>query len=133
MPAYAQRHLTVVILLASVAACGSSPLQISAIQLGRTLNADQSVAEFDTVFSPKEPIHLSVLTTGGGSGTIGVRWMYRGSLIGESTKSVANRDFAATNFPLQTTGGFPPGEYSAEVFLDGKPVGTKTFKVQVGR
>ena len=26
--------------------------------------------------------------------------------------------------------GFPPGEYSVEVFLDGTSVGTKTFKVQ---
>jgi hypothetical protein len=52
--------------------------------------------------------------------------------VGESQKRVANRDFAATNFPLRSAGGFPPGQYSVEVFLDGKSVGTKPFKVQTG-
>ena len=124
-------RLTTVILSACVAACGTRPLQITTIQLGRSLNADQSVSEFTTIFAPHDTVHLSVLTTGGGSGTLSVRWTYRGTLIGESDKRLADRDFAATNFPLRSAGGFPPGDYSAEVFLDGKPVGTKTFKVQV--
>lgn len=122
-------RLTIVMLSACVAACGSRPLQITTIQLGRSLNADQSVSEFTTIFAPRDTIHLSVLTTGGGSGTLSVRWTYRGTLIGDSQKRVADRDFAATNFPLRSAGGFPPGDYNAEVFLDGKAVGTKTFKV----
>ena len=117
-------------LCASVAACGSRPLQITTIQLGRTLNADHSVAEFTTVFAPHDTIHLSVLTAGGGSGTISVRWTYGQHVVGESEKRVAGQDFAATNFPLKSVAGFPPGEYSVEVFLDGTSVGTKTFKVQ---
>ena len=125
-------HLTAMMLLASVAACGSRPLNITTIQLGRTLNADHSVAEFTTIFSPHDTVHLSVLTAGGGSGTISVRWTFGGNLVGESKQRVANQDFAATNFPLRSAAGFPPGQYSVEVFLDGAPVGTKTFKVQVG-
>jgi hypothetical protein len=123
--------LTTVILSACVAACGSRPLHITTIQLGRSLNADHSVSEFTTIFAPHDTVHLSVLTTGGGSGTLSVRWTYGGSLVGESQKRVADRDFAATNFPLRSAGGFPPGQYSAEVFLDGRSVGTRTFKVQV--
>lgn len=124
-------HLTTVILSAFVAGCGSRPLQITTIQLGRSLNPDQSVSEFTTIFAPHDTVHLSVLTSGGGSGTISVRWTYGGNLVGESTKRVADRDFAATSFPLRSAGGFPPGQYSVEVFLDGKSVGTRTFKVQV--
>lgn len=124
-------HLTTVILCACAAACGSRPLQITAIQLGRSLNADHSVAKFTTVFTPNDTVYLSVLTTGGGSGTLGVRWTYGEKVIGDSTKRVANRDFAATDFPLRSAGGFPPGQYSVEVFLDGKSVGTKTFKVEL--
>jgi hypothetical protein len=120
-------------LVASVAACGSRPLQITAIQLGRSLNPDQSVADFTTVFSPHDTVHLSVLTSGGGTGTIRVRWTYRDRVIGESEKRVANRDFAATEFPLRSGGEFPPGDYKAEVFVDGQSVGTRTFKVQVSR
>jgi hypothetical protein len=124
-------HLTAVILCACLAACGSRPLNITTIQLGRTLNADQSVAEFTTIFAPHDTVHLSVLTSGGGSGTISVRWTYGSSLVGESQKQVADRDFAATEFPLHSAGGFPPGQYSVEIFLDGKSVGTRPFKVQV--
>jgi hypothetical protein len=123
-------HLTTVILCASVAACGSRPLQITAIQLGRSLNADHSVAEFTTVFAPHDTVYLSVLTTSSGSGTISVRWAAGGNVIGEAKKPVADPGVAATEFPLQSAGGFAPGQYSAEVFLDGKSVGTKTFKVQ---
>jgi len=124
-------HLATMVLCVCVAACGSPPLQITTIQLGRSLNADQSVSSFTTIFTPQDTVHLSVLTTGGGSGTLGVRWKYGEKVVGESEKRVANRDFAATDFPLRSAGGFPPGEYSVEVFLDGKSVGTRTFKVQV--
>ena len=125
--------LATMILCTSVAACGSRPLQIASIQLGRSLNPDRSVAEFTTVFAPNDSVYVSVLTTGGGSGTIRVRWMYGGKVLGEPEKRVADRDLAATDFPLQSAGGFPPGHYSAEVFLEGTSVGTKTFRVEQSR
>jgi hypothetical protein len=121
------------ILCTCIAACGSRPLSITAIQLGRSLNPDRSVAEFDTVFAAGDTIYVSVLTAGGGSGTIAVRWTYRGKVIGEPTKRVEGKDFAATDFPLQSAGGFPFGSYEAEILLDGKSVGTKTFRVEPGR
>src|SRR5215207_4244288 len=117
-------HLTTVILCTCVAVCGSRPLHITAIQLGRSLNADHSVAEFTTIFDPQDTVYLSVLTAGGGSGTISVRWTFGGKVMGEPKKRVANQDVAATEFTLQSAAGFPPGQYTAEIFLDGKPVGT---------
>ena len=75
-------RLTTVILCTCVAACGSRSLQITAIQLGRSLNADRSVAEFTTIFDPQDTVYLSVLTAGGGSGTIkctlDIRWKSHG-------------------------------------------------------
>ena len=126
-------RLATAILCTWVAACGSRSLQITAIQLGRSLNSDHSVAEFTTVFTPKDTVYLSVLTRGGGSGTISVRWTYGGKIVAEPKKSVADRDVAATEFPLQSAGGFPVGPYTAEIFLDGQSVGTKTFRVQESR
>ena len=117
-------RLTTVILCTCVAACGSRSLQITAIQLGRSLNADHSVAEFTTIFEPQDTVYLSVLTAGGGSGTISVRWTFGGKVMDEPKKRVANQDVAATEFTLKSAAGFPPGQYSAEIFVDGKPVGT---------
>jgi hypothetical protein len=126
--------LTAAIQLACLAGCrNDETLQISALQLGRSLNPDNSVASFTTVFAPTETVYLSVLTVGAGSGTLGVHWTYRGQVIGEPEKRVSLRMAGATEFQLQSAVGFPPGDYSAEVFLNGHSAGTRTFRVEVPR
>ena len=127
-------RLTLVILFACLAGCGSGhPLQVTRIQLGRSLKPDNTVASFTTVFAPTDTIHLTAFTTGVGSGTISVRWMYGSRVIGEPKKQVTSRIDAATEFHLESAGGFPPGDYTAEVFLDGHSAGTRTFKVEIKR
>jgi hypothetical protein len=126
--------LTVLILFACLAGCGSGhPLQVTRIQLGRSLNPDNTVASFTTVFAPTDTVHLTAFTTGVGSATIRVRWMYGGQIIGEPEKQVSYRIDAATEFPLQSAGGFPAGDYTAEVFLNGHSAGTRTFRVETPR
>ena len=126
--------LTVMMMCACLTRCGSGqPLRVSTIQLGRSLNPDNTVASFTTVFTPMETVYLSVVTTGVGSGTLSVRWTYGGRVVEEATKKVSYRDLAATDFSLKSVAGFPPGEYSVEVFLDGQPAGTRAFRVEAGR
>lgn len=122
-------RLAVLILLTSIAGCGSS-LRVTSLQLGRSLNADSTVANHTTRFAPGDTIYVSVVTAGVGSGTIGVRWTYEGRVMGEPTKEVSYRDVAATEFHLQSVGGFPPGDYTVEAFLNGQSVGTRTFRVE---
>jgi hypothetical protein len=124
--------LRTVILLTCLAGC-SSHLRVSGIQLGRSLNADNSIANPTTSFGPRDTIYMSVSTAGVGSGTISVRWIYGGRVVEEATKKVSYRDLAATDFSLKSVAGFPPGEYSVEVFLDGQPAGTRAFRVDAGR
>ena len=119
---------------ACLSACGGSEaLRVTSIQLGRSLNADSTVAGHTTTFGPGDTVYLSVLTEGLGSGTIKVRWLYRGHVMGEPTREVSYKDSAATEFHLQSAGGFPPGEYTAEVFLDGQSVGSREFRVEKKR
>jgi hypothetical protein len=126
--------LPFILLFACLPACGSGqPLHVAQIQLGRSLNADHTVSKFTTTFMPDETICLSVLTGGVGSGTISVRWTYAGRVIDEPKKEVSYRIDAATEFRLQSPAGFPPGDYSAEVFLNGQSAGTRTFSVQKQR
>lgn len=119
-------HLLLAILAACLTGCGSN-LSVTTIQLGRSLNADNTVAHQTTRFGPEETVYVSVVTAGTGSGVIGVRWTYAGRVVGEPTKPV--RGAAATEFHLQNAGGFPPGDYTVEAFLDGQSVGTKAFRV----
>ena len=122
--------LAVLIAVGGLSGCGSQQLRVTAIQLGRSLSADHSIADPTNIFGPRDNIYLSVLTAGGGSGTISVRWTYAGHVVDEPKQEVSYRGVAATDFRLQSAARFPPGQYSAEVFLNGQSAGTKTFRVE---
>jgi len=122
----------VLLLLLPLAAC-ESHLRVTGIELGRSVNADSSISNPTTTFSPRDTVYLSVSTAGVGSAVISVKWMYGERLVDEPKKKVSYRDLASTDFSLQSLSGFPPGDYRAEVFVDGQPVGTKTFRVDPKR
>ena len=126
--------LAVALLFVCLAGCGSrEELRVTSIQLGRSLNADGTVAGHTTTFGPGDDVYVSVLTAGAGSGTIRVRWTYRGRPLAEPSKQVSYRDIAATDFRLESAGGFPLGEYMVEAFLNGQPAGTREFRVEKRR
>jgi hypothetical protein len=111
------------------AACSDAPLALANIQTGRALNPDRSIASITTLFKPSETVYVSVQTTGSAPGQIGVKWMYQGRVIDEPVKRVDYDGPDSTEFHLQNSGGFPEGDYSVEILIDGKTVGTRTFKV----
>jgi hypothetical protein len=114
----------------AAAACGpTGPLKVSNIQVGRSLNSDNSVGNHTTQFRPDDTMYVAILTDGPGRGTLGVRWRYAGRLVSEENKAVSYRGGAATEFHIQNSGGFPAGDYAAEVLLDGELFDTRTFRV----
>ncbi len=122
--------LVALVLACTVSGCGlGESLHVTSLQLGRSLNTDGTVATHTTRFSPDDTIYISVLTAGAGSGVIGVRWKYGEQVAGEPTKRVSYKDVAATEFHLQSAGGFPVGDYTVEAFFDGQSVGSQTFRV----
>jgi hypothetical protein len=128
---FATSLLALIVTLAFLAGCSpTEPLKVETIQLGRSLNPDNSVAEHATSFRPSDTVYVSVLTPTPGRGTIRVRWTYGGQVIDEPEREVSYRDSAATSFHLVNSGGFPIGNYGVEVFLDGQSVGTRNFNVQ---
>jgi hypothetical protein len=117
--------------LALAAACSSSePLQVTTIQLGRSLNPDKTVSSHTTRFKPTDTIYAAVLTDGSGSGTIAARWLYAGRVVSEPEQTVSYKGAAATEFHLQNSGGFPTGDYTVEILLDNKPIGSRAFRVE---
>jgi hypothetical protein len=119
---------TVLVMAALTVAC-SQPLQVETLQLGRSLNADNSVAEPTTTFKPNETIYVSALNAARGDGTIRVKWYYGTQLLSDREKVVSFKGAGATEFSLQSAGNFPPGDYSVEVEVDGQPVGKRNFTV----
>ena len=117
-------------LLLLVAGCRSNdPFRVAAIQVGRSLNADKTVARHTTTFAPGDTIYVSVITGGIGSGTVSVRWWLAHLLVGERKTQVSSRREPVTEFHLQSTGPFPIGSYRVEIFLDGNLVETRPFQV----
>lgn len=114
------------------AACGQPPLQVNTIQLGRGLNPDKTVNGFTTRFKPDDTIYAALLTSNAGSGTVKARWLFAGRVVSEPEQQVSYKGPAATEFHLHNTSGFPPGDYSVELFLDGKSVGLRPFRVETG-
>jgi hypothetical protein len=111
--------------------CGpSGPLKVKTIQTGRSLNSDNSVGLLTQRFRPDQSIYVAVLTDGPGKGTLTAKWTYAGRTVSEDTKKVSYRDSAATEFHITNSSGFPPGDYSVEILLDGKPVETRSLKVE---
>jgi hypothetical protein len=130
MPSRYRFNGCLAILARIVCSVGCSPgLRVTEIQLGRSLNSDATVGDTTASFGPGDTVYLSVATDGFGSGTIGVRWTYAGRLVDEPKKQVSYRGAAVTEFHLQSADGFPPGQYAAEVFLNGTSVGSRAFRV----
>ena len=124
----AVRGMLGVLTIVFTIAC-SGRLELANIQIGRSLNQDGSVASITTLFKPSETIYVAV-QTGAGKGVIGVKWKYGTKVVAEPTKIVDyNTGPKSTEFHLQNSGGFPPGDYSVDVFIDGVQVGTRAFKV----
>jgi hypothetical protein len=115
----------------TLAGCGPNvPLTVSTIQLGKTINSDDSVGTIVSRFKPDDTVYAAVLTEGEGAGSITARWKFGSRTMSEETKDVSFRESAATEFHIRYAGGFPPGAYSVEFEIDGKPAGMREFRVE---
>ena len=61
---------------------------------------------------------------------IGVKCKFENKVVAEPTKPVDANGPKSIEFHLQNASGFPPGDCSVEVLIDGAQVGTRNFKVQ---
>ncbi len=111
-----------------LSAC-SQPLTVGTIQLGRSLNADNSVASQTATFKPGETVYVAALNPARGEGTVSVKWYFGSQLLSERSKQVSFKGAGATEFHLQSTAGFPVGDYSVEVLLNGQSAGRRNFNV----
>lgn len=118
-------------LIAAVACGPGEPLQVTTIQVGRSLNSDDSVGAHTTTFHRNDTIFASAINDVPGKGTVSARWVYAGQTVREEKKDVSFSREGATEFHLQApSGGFPPGEYRVEVQVNGHQVGVRAFRVE---
>jgi|RhiMetdeSRZDD1v2_1073273.scaffolds.fasta_scaffold383565_2 hypothetical protein len=128
-----RRGLVAAILLGAAlgAGCGpNEPLRIATLQLGKSLNPDNSVGTHTTRFKPDDTVYVSLLSDDPGYGTVTVRWLLNGQVVSEAKRDVSYTRGAATEFHLQNSGGFPHGNYRVEILINGQPAGSREFRVE---
>lgn len=126
---FRSRLLFAALLAAVLTAACSQPITVDTIQLGRSLNADQSIASQTTTFKPNETVYVSALNSARGYGTLSVKWYMGEQMLSEREKKVDFSGPGATEFNISSATGFPEGNYRVEVLLDGTPVGSRNFNV----
>jgi hypothetical protein len=124
------RTISLLLALAAVACGPTEPLNVVAIQTGKSLNTDHSIGNHATSFRPNDTMYVSVLSDGRGAGTLTVKWSFAGTVVHEATKKVSYNDQAATDFRFQAADDFPIGDYTIEVMLDGKSLETRRVRVE---
>jgi hypothetical protein len=125
------KQLFAVVAVFCLTGCGpTEPLNIVGVQTGKSLNSDHSIGRHAISFSPTDTMYVSVLTNGRGAGTIQVKWALRGYELHQVTKKVSYNGQAATDFRFAAADGFPVGDYTVEVIVDGKPFETRRIKVE---
>lgn len=108
----------------------AAAVQVTEVQLGSAIGADQRVTAAGTVFKPTDTIYASVVTTGSAPrAVVTARFTYQdGQVVHESSQELSGA--GVTEFHISKPDGWPAGDYTLDVLLDGTSTGTHSFKVE---
>lgn len=114
-----------------------SAVRIASLQLAAQLGHDHKPIVPANLFKPTDSIYLVVTTSApseGVIGSLGAAWRYG---VGEDEQAVHSEGKellfsgpGTTTFEIEKPSGWPPGNYSVEVFLNGKTIKRLAYKVQ---
>ena len=109
---------------------------VSAVDLGNAVGADMRVTAPMSSFAPKDTIYAAVSTATSDPaatvpGKLGVKWTHVDSnqTVHEESRDIGFAGTGVTDFQISKPDGWPDGEYSAEIFLNGKSTRKLKFKV----
>jgi hypothetical protein len=116
----------------SIAPATTSSLQVADVKIGHSLGSNKEVNNTNTTFTPGDTIYASVHTTGSAqNATLTARWTYQdGQVVNERTESISPSGDAYTEFHIAKPSGWPAGNYTLHVLLNGQELQTKSFTVQ---
>lgn len=109
---------------------------VTQVQLGNTAGPDGRVTMESNSFAPSDTVTASVSTNTSDpmasvSGKLSAKWTYQdGQVINEQEQSFSFTGPGVTNFQISKPDGWPAGNYTLTVSLDGKPAQTIEFFVR---
>jgi len=117
------------------AAAAPAAASVSAIELGKSLTADNKIATPTTSFGARDTIYASVSTENASPrAMLTAKWTFQDGQVVDSTSQVvapptAGGSTAVTEFHISKASAWPAGQYKVELFLDGASVGSKDFSI----
>jgi hypothetical protein len=122
----------------SAAAAPAPPpaAMVTTIETGRHIGADKRIADTASTLAPRDTLYVSVVTSNAtGNNTLkGVLTFQGGQVVDSTTQVVAapatTGGTSVTEFHWVKPGGWPTGDYTVEVWLDGQSAGTRTLTIK---
>jgi hypothetical protein len=121
---------------AAAALTPPAPAMVSMIETGKHIDANKRVTDTTSTFAPNDTVYVSVQTNNATATTMlkAVVTFQDGQVVDSTTQTVATAVTAGTpsvtEFHLSKPGGWPVGDYTIEVWLDGQSAGTRTISVK---
>lgn len=117
----------------SAAAAAAEPTEfgVTTVMIGKSIGADQRVAEPTFRFTPKDTVYAAVSTEGkADSATIVAHWIYQnGKVIDSTSRTIHPTGPTNVDFRLTNPKGLAVGTYAVKILADGDSVDTRTFQV----
>lgn len=122
----------------SAAAAPAPPpaAMVTTIETGKHVDANKRIVDTATVFAPNDTLYISVVTSNATPTTTlkSVVTFQTGQVVDSASQVVAlpttTGGTSVTEFHWVKPGGWPTGDYTVEVWLDGQSAGTRTLSVK---
>ena len=122
----------------SVAAAPAPPpaATVTTIETGRHIGTDMRISDTASTFAPRDTLFVSVVTSNAtGNNTLkSVLTFQGGTVVDSATQVVAapatTGGTSVTEFHWVKPNGWPIGDYTVEIWLDGQSAGTRTLTVK---
>ena len=105
---------------------------VTTIETGKHIDANKRVVDTTTVFAPNDTMYVAVVTANATpSSTLKTLVTFQdGQVVDSSSQTVQSGPSSVTEFHLVKPGGWPTGDYTVEIMLDGQSVGTRRLTVR---
>ena len=105
---------------------------VTTIETGKHVDANKRVVDTTSVFAPNDTMYVAVVTANATpSSTLKTLVTFQdGQVVDSSSQTVQAGPSSVTEFHLVKPGGWPTGDYTVEIMLDGQSVGTRRLTVR---
>jgi hypothetical protein len=109
-------------------------VSVKQVVLTNKLGADKKAVAPDTTFAPGDTIYAVIETAGTGKAALKAVWTFhkgdKTAPVNETLQELTLAGPASTEFHISKPGGWPAGDYQAEIFLNDASAGIQKFSVK---